>query len=138
MGIPLKKVAKRWMKEPDFKEGYDALDEEFSLASQLIEARVACRPHASRGRRAHGHQPIDSGTPGERRGQTEPLYVEALREGDGRARSDHGGAEPSVEEASGHTSGVMVAPLRRGRSILRRSTSPFREKRTSPVCTRTL
>jgi transcriptional regulator with XRE-family HTH domain len=40
MGIPLKKVAKRWMQEPGFKEGYDALDEEFSLASQLIEARA--------------------------------------------------------------------------------------------------
>jgi transcriptional regulator with XRE-family HTH domain len=40
MGIPLKKVAKRWMKEPGFNEGYDALEEEFSLASQLIEARA--------------------------------------------------------------------------------------------------
>ena len=39
MGIPLKKVAKRWMKEPVFKEGYDALEDEFALASQLIEAR---------------------------------------------------------------------------------------------------
>jgi transcriptional regulator with XRE-family HTH domain len=39
MTIPLQKVAKRWMKEPGFKEGYDALEEEFSLASQLIEAR---------------------------------------------------------------------------------------------------
>jgi transcriptional regulator with XRE-family HTH domain len=40
MGIPLKKIAKRWMKEPDFKAGYDALEDEFSLASQLIEARA--------------------------------------------------------------------------------------------------
>ena len=40
MGIPLKKVARRWMKEPGFKESYDALDEEFSLAGQLIEART--------------------------------------------------------------------------------------------------
>jgi transcriptional regulator with XRE-family HTH domain len=40
MGIPLKKVARRWMKEPGFKESYDALEEEFSLASQLIEART--------------------------------------------------------------------------------------------------
>jgi hypothetical protein len=40
MGIPLKKVAKRWMQEPGFKEGYDALEEELSLASQLIEARA--------------------------------------------------------------------------------------------------
>ena len=39
MGIPLKKVARRWMKESSFKKGYDALEEEFSLASQLIEAR---------------------------------------------------------------------------------------------------
>ena len=39
MGIPLKKIAKRWMKKPGFKEGYDALEEEFSLVSQLIEAR---------------------------------------------------------------------------------------------------
>jgi hypothetical protein len=47
MGIPLKKVAKRWMQEPGFKEGYDALEEEFSLASQLIEARARAGPHAS-------------------------------------------------------------------------------------------
>ena len=40
MGIPLKKVAKRWMQEPGFEQGYNALDEEFSLASQLIEARA--------------------------------------------------------------------------------------------------
>jgi DNA-binding XRE family transcriptional regulator len=40
MGIPLKKVARRWMKEPGFKEAYDELDEEFSLAGQLIEART--------------------------------------------------------------------------------------------------
>lgn len=39
MTIPLKKVAKRWMKETGFKEGYDALEDEFALASQLIEAR---------------------------------------------------------------------------------------------------
>jgi transcriptional regulator with XRE-family HTH domain len=39
MGVPLKNIAKRWMKEPGFKKGYDALEEEFSLASQLIEAR---------------------------------------------------------------------------------------------------
>jgi transcriptional regulator with XRE-family HTH domain len=39
MTIPLKKVAKRWMKESGFKEGYEALEDEFALASQLIEAR---------------------------------------------------------------------------------------------------
>jgi transcriptional regulator with XRE-family HTH domain len=40
MSIPLKKIAKRWKKEPGFKEGYEALEEEFSLASLLIEART--------------------------------------------------------------------------------------------------
>ena len=40
MGIALKKVAKRWMKEPGFREGYEALEEEFSVTSLLIEART--------------------------------------------------------------------------------------------------
>ena len=43
MGIPVKRIKKRWMKEPGFKEGYDALEEEFSLASMLIEARTRAR-----------------------------------------------------------------------------------------------
>lgn len=43
MGIPLKKVAKRWLKDPAFKAGYDALEEEFSLASLLIEARTRAK-----------------------------------------------------------------------------------------------
>jgi len=40
MGIPLKKVAQKWLKDPKFKAGYDALEEEFALASLLIEART--------------------------------------------------------------------------------------------------
>jgi len=43
MGIPVKKIKKRWMKEPGFKEGYNALEQEFSLASMLIEARTRAR-----------------------------------------------------------------------------------------------
>jgi transcriptional regulator with XRE-family HTH domain len=39
MAIPFKKVAKRWMKEPGFKAGYDALEDEFALANHLIEVR---------------------------------------------------------------------------------------------------
>jgi transcriptional regulator with XRE-family HTH domain len=39
MAIPFKKVAKRCMQEPGFKEGYDTLEDELALASQLIEAR---------------------------------------------------------------------------------------------------
>jgi transcriptional regulator with XRE-family HTH domain len=39
MTIPHKRVVKRWLKESGFREGYDALEEEFALASQLIGAR---------------------------------------------------------------------------------------------------
>ena len=43
MGIPLKSIAKRWMKEPGFKAGYEALEEELSIASVLIEARTRAK-----------------------------------------------------------------------------------------------
>lgn len=32
-------LAKKWMKDPEFKVEYDALEEEFALASALIDAR---------------------------------------------------------------------------------------------------
>jgi transcriptional regulator with XRE-family HTH domain len=40
MGISLKKVARKWLEDPKFKAGYDALEEEFAVASLLIEART--------------------------------------------------------------------------------------------------
>lgn len=43
MGILLKKIARRWAKEPGFRRGYDALEEEFSLASMLIAARTRAK-----------------------------------------------------------------------------------------------
>ncbi len=43
MGISLKTLKKRWMKEPGFKEGYEALEPEFALAQMLIEARTRAR-----------------------------------------------------------------------------------------------
>lgn len=39
MTIPFSRLKKRWMKQPGFKEGYDALEAEFEIASMLIEAR---------------------------------------------------------------------------------------------------
>lgn len=38
--IPVSEVAKEWFKNPDFVREYDALEEEFALASQLIGARA--------------------------------------------------------------------------------------------------
>ena len=43
MGTPARKLKKRWMKDPGFKEGYDALGEELDLASLLIAARAKAK-----------------------------------------------------------------------------------------------
>jgi transcriptional regulator with XRE-family HTH domain len=40
MGISVGRLRNRWMKDPGFKAGYDALEPEFALASMLIEART--------------------------------------------------------------------------------------------------
>jgi transcriptional regulator with XRE-family HTH domain len=40
MGISVGRLRNRWMKEPGFKAGYDALEPEFALASMLIAART--------------------------------------------------------------------------------------------------
>jgi ribosome-binding protein aMBF1 (putative translation factor) len=37
--IPVEEAAKRWMKNPEFQAAYDALEDEFALASALIKAR---------------------------------------------------------------------------------------------------
>jgi ribosome-binding protein aMBF1 (putative translation factor) len=37
--IPVEEAAKKWMKNPEFRKEYDALEEEFALASALIKAR---------------------------------------------------------------------------------------------------
>jgi hypothetical protein len=37
--IPVEDAAKAWMKDPEFRAAYDALDDEFALASALIRAR---------------------------------------------------------------------------------------------------
>ena len=37
--IPVEEAAKKWMKDPAFRAEYDALEDEFALASALIKAR---------------------------------------------------------------------------------------------------
>ena len=39
-GIPIEDVAKEWMKDEEFRAEYEALEDEFALASALIEARA--------------------------------------------------------------------------------------------------
>ena len=40
MTIPFRELKKRWMMDPDFRKEYDALESEFAVARQLIEART--------------------------------------------------------------------------------------------------
>jgi len=40
MAISLGTLKRKWMKEPGFKEGYDALAPEFAVAGLLIDART--------------------------------------------------------------------------------------------------
>jgi hypothetical protein len=37
--IPVEEVAKEWMRDPEFVAAYDALEDEFAVASALIKAR---------------------------------------------------------------------------------------------------
>jgi ribosome-binding protein aMBF1 (putative translation factor) len=37
--IPVEEAAKEWMKRPEFVAAYDALEDEFAMASALIKAR---------------------------------------------------------------------------------------------------
>lgn len=39
-GIPVSEAGKEWMKDPDFRAAYEALEEEFSIVSALITART--------------------------------------------------------------------------------------------------
>ena len=43
MAISISKLKRRWMNEPGFRAGYEALDGEFALASMLISARTAAK-----------------------------------------------------------------------------------------------
>ena len=37
--IPVEEVAKKWMKDPEFVAAYNALEDEFAVASALLKAR---------------------------------------------------------------------------------------------------
>jgi transcriptional regulator with XRE-family HTH domain len=43
MAISLGTLKRKWLKEPGFKEGYDALAPEFAVASLLIDARTRAK-----------------------------------------------------------------------------------------------
>jgi hypothetical protein len=40
--IPVEMSFAEWRKDPDYVKAYDALEDEFSLAAAMIEARIEC------------------------------------------------------------------------------------------------
>ena len=40
MTIPMERLHRKWMKDPAYKAAYEALEPEFALARELIEARA--------------------------------------------------------------------------------------------------
>ena len=97
MGIPVGRLRNRWMKEPGFKAGYDALESEFVLASMLIEART--KAHLSQAEVA------------ERMGTSQSTI----------ARLESGAAKPTLStlerfaEATGTRVRVSLEPVERSR-----------------------
>ena len=56
--IPVEPLIKKWLRDPAFKAEYDALEEEFSLASALIRARsLADVSQEEIAKRMHTSQP---------------------------------------------------------------------------------
>ncbi|HXC56698.1 MAG TPA: hypothetical protein VNU97_15475 [Rhizomicrobium sp.] len=43
--IPVEKSFAKWRKDPAYRAAYAALDEEFTLAAALIEARTTAEPN---------------------------------------------------------------------------------------------
>lgn len=41
MTIPLKKIKDRWMNEPEFKEGYDLLEDKFSNKHSKKSSKIS-------------------------------------------------------------------------------------------------
>jgi ribosome-binding protein aMBF1 (putative translation factor) len=59
MLIPAKEVHKKWMKSPGYRKAYAALEDEFALASALVEARIkAGLSQKEVARRMHTTQPF--------------------------------------------------------------------------------
>jgi hypothetical protein len=72
--ITLGNLKRKWMKEPGFKEGYDALAPEFEVASLLIEARTRAKLSQAFSQRTHIRR-VARGFLREVRGRRRPLVL---------------------------------------------------------------
>jgi hypothetical protein len=102
MGIPLEKVAQKWLKDPEFKAGYDALGEEFALVSLLIEART--RPNLTQAELASKVRTSQStSAPRERQGGAQLIDAVTFSQGNGNTTPNLIRAETTARRTRGTT-----------------------------------
>ena len=80
---------RRWSKDADYKDAYDALGEEFDLARALIEARTAAGLSQSQLGQAHEDLAVLHRAYRGRQGASLDRRVGALRASDPHAPADH-------------------------------------------------
>jgi hypothetical protein len=66
--MPVEESFAEWRKDPEYVKAFNALEEEFSLAKAMIEAR-ARRPDAGSAGRAHAHDAGGDRAAGKRPGE---------------------------------------------------------------------
>lgn len=75
--VPFREVSKKWFKSKSFRKAYDALEDEFALASALIEARVKAKLSQKEvARRMRTTQPVIARMEG---GRQHPSYATLLK-----------------------------------------------------------
>jgi hypothetical protein len=77
----------RFCKDPAYLKAYNALEDEFSLAAAMIQAR-ACRPHARTTRRAHAHDAGGDRTARKRPGEAVDAHARTTRSRNRHAAAD--------------------------------------------------
>lgn len=86
--IPVEEAFAEWRKDPEYVAAYDALEEEFALASALI--RAGRSPHDSgAGGGSDGHNPGCRRAPGEWTRHALDAHAPAVRQGDELPIEDH-------------------------------------------------
>ena len=78
----IKDLHRKWMKDPEYRKEYDALEEEFALAAAVAKARTRSGLSQTRTGAAHENHAEHDRTPGKRSGPAVNADARSLRQGD--------------------------------------------------------
>ena len=94
--IPVEGSFAEWRKDPDYVKAYNALEDEFSLAAEMIRARASARLKQEQLRTAHEHDAGGDRTARKRPGQAVDAHARTARRRDRDEAADfiraHAGA----------------------------------------------